>query len=171
MRRLYRLASLRQPRGSMVVAAALDIWRGLVIESKCCAPVPLLQDCKDQSNPQPPSTPCTPSSASPKVAECGDRPAAPGSILPTGSTTAGSLVCRKPGSRSYRDQITVIMTARAPQNAAVISILAVMTQLNPCCTHITVTLTNSNYPRFLHFGCRLHAAKAPAGDISLITNF
>jgi hypothetical protein len=37
LRRLYRLASLRQPRGSMALAAAIDIWRGVVVESKRCS--------------------------------------------------------------------------------------------------------------------------------------
>jgi hypothetical protein len=34
LRRLYRLVSLRQPRGSMLATAALDMWRGVVVESK-----------------------------------------------------------------------------------------------------------------------------------------
>ena len=92
LRRLYRLASLRQQRGSLLVAATLDIWRGLVFESKRCAPVPPAQE---QSIPQPKS-PCTPAALN--VRECGDHPAAAhGGFLTTSSKTAVALVCRDPG--------------------------------------------------------------------------
>jgi hypothetical protein len=218
LRRLYRLASLRQPRGSMVAAAAFDIWRGLVIESKRCAETieqgrelrqkqwtgHLLRDWARRSacrarrlclasamalrrlqrqtrgvlldwcwamranhsvdqrarqmeralskarkanhfagwaqwrtreqftpgavlasqdrtlvppaqNPLPQSTPSTPASASLKVAECGDRPAAAVDFFLTGSKTAMALVCRNSGILRIHHHKTATMAPHAPQ--------------------------------------------------------